>query len=68
MFREHGECGRMLTAICQKEVEGIRFFCGCFNGTEKELRDYIANGAANLRKTRTLALETCLTLIAAKND
>ena len=35
---------------------------------EKELRKYIEDGATHLRKTRTLALETSLTLIAAKND
>ena len=67
-FTGHGECGRMLTAIQLKKGGKIEFFCGCFMGDEKKLRKYIKDGAAHLRKTRTLALETVLTLIAAEND
>ena len=67
-FTGHGECGRMLTAIQLKADGPIIFFCGCFTGTEKQLRAYIADGDAHLRKTRLLALETSLTLIAAEND
>jgi len=58
----------MLTAIQLKKDEPIKFFCGCFTGTEKQLRAYIKDGAKHLAKTRTLALETSLTLIAAEND
>ena len=67
-FTGHGECGRMLMAIQLKKDGAIAFFCGCFNGTEKQLRQYIKDGAAHLRKTRLLALETSLVLIAAEND
>jgi len=67
-FTGHGECGRMLTAIQLKEGAEVDFFCGCFNGNEKELRKYIEKGAPHLRKTRTLAMETVLTLLAAEND
>jgi len=66
-FTGHGECGRILTAIQLKKDGPISFFCGCFNGTEKQLRKYIEDGAAHLRKTRFLALETSLALIAAEN-
>ena len=67
-FMSHGECGRMLTAIQIKKSEGTKFFCGCFTGSENQLRKYIGDGAQNLRKTRTLALNTVLTLLAARND
>jgi len=68
VFTGHGECGRMLTAIQLKKDSSISFFCGCFTGTEKQLREYIDNGAAHLKKTRLLALETSLRLIVATND
>jgi hypothetical protein len=67
-FKGHGECGRMLTVIRQKEGGELRFYCGCFNGTEQELRQYIADGGKKCAKTRTLALETVLVLIAAQNE
>ena len=54
---EHGECGRPLTAV--NTGEGVRYFCGCFRGNEAELESYIANGADNLKRTRTLAFEFC---------
>jgi uncharacterized protein YjbI with pentapeptide repeats len=38
----HGECGRTLTGLL---VGGeAKYQCGCFYGTEAELRAYIANG------------------------
>jgi hypothetical protein len=46
----------------------VHLHCGCFAGTEAELRAYIANGPAHLRRTRTLALDTVLMLLDAKND
>ena len=67
-FKGHGECGRMLTVIRQKEGDELRFYCGCFRGTEQELRKYIAYSEPKYAKTRTLALETVLVLIAATND
>ena len=66
-FAGHGECGRMLTAILQ-DKKPAQFFCGCFYGNEAALRDYIAKGDAKLRKTRTLAADTVIALLAAKND
>ena len=67
-FMGHGECGRMLTALQIKEGADPMFFCGCFTGSEKALRKYIADGAKHLAKTRTLAIDTALTLLAAQND
>ena len=67
-FSGHGECGRMLTAVQLKPDDAPRFFCGCFTGDESELRKYITDGAAKYRKTRTLALDTALILLAAKNE
>jgi hypothetical protein len=49
------------------EGDELRFYCGCFKGTEQELRQYIADGYSGYAKTRTLALETVLVLIAAQN-
>ena len=46
---------------------GIHLRCGCFTGDVAALRKYIAEGDVNLRRTRTLALDTVLTLLAAKN-
>ncbi len=67
-FMGHGECGRMLTAIQIKKTDKPAFFCGCFTGNEKSLRKYIADGDARLRKTRTLAVDTVLALLNAKNE
>ena len=54
----HGERGRQLTAI--KLGEELKFFCGCFQGTEAELRQYIANGSPEHVASRTKALEFVL--------
>ena len=67
-FKGHGECGRMLTAIREKENGKIKLFCGCFIGTVEDLRKYIENGEPKYKKTRTLALEAILSMIDAKND
>ena len=64
-FKEHGECGRMLTVIKQNETSPLYFCCGCFRGSEGELRDYIESGEDKYKASRTLALETVLTLIRA---
>jgi uncharacterized protein YjbI with pentapeptide repeats len=67
-FNGHGECGRMLTVIRQKEGDEARFLCGCLHGNESELRQYIQDGDMKYVKTRTLALETALKLMAAQNE
>ena len=51
----HGECGRTLIAVF---IDGVpRYFCGCFAGTEEELRTYIANGDCQLAASRTVAVD-----------
>jgi len=67
-FLGHGECGRMLTAIRRKEGDAPELFCGCFTGNTRALREYIANGPAQWRATRTLALDTVLMLLDTKNE
>jgi hypothetical protein len=64
-FSGHGECGRQLLAV--KIGEDVKLFCGCFNGTETELRDYIEKGDEELKSSRLIALETVLKLIEIKN-
>jgi hypothetical protein len=65
-FTGHGQCGRTLIAI-QTEKE-IHIRCGCFYGSPDELRAWIAGDEKQWAKTRTLALDTALILLAAKND
>lgn len=60
-FAGHGEMGRQLLAV--KIDEQIMFFCGCFQGTEADLREYIEDGNEELKASRTFALETCLKAI-----
>ncbi len=67
-FMGHGECGRMLTAVRFKEGEAPKLWCGCFTGNTKELREFIENGAPNLKKTRLMALDAVLLLLDARND
>ncbi len=67
-FKGHGEIGRMLTAIIQKEGDEPRLFCGCFRGTFAELEKYIADGEAKYRKTRTLAMNAVKEMLYAQND
>jgi len=54
----HGERGRQLSAVML--AEGLRFFCGCFQGTEADLRAYIAAGDDACRESRTKALDFLL--------
>ena len=61
-FKAHGECGRMLTAIKLPNCEP-EFFCGCFTGSEAELRQYIIDGEARLAPSRTLAMDTLIMLL-----
>ena len=65
-FAGHGECGRMLTAYQQTDEPPMRFQCGCFSGTEDELRAYIASHDATLAPSRLLAIETVKALAAFK--
>ena len=67
-FLGHGECGRTLTAMRRKEGDPPELMCGCFSGNTKALREYITNGPERYRKTRTLALDTVLALLDARND
>ena len=67
-FLGHGECGRTLTAIRRKEGDAPELFCGCFTGNTKALREYIENGPEKYRTTRTLALDTVLMLLDARNE
>ena len=60
-FSSHGEKGRRISAV--KSNEEIFVFCGCFNGTVSELRDYIDKGNEAYKKSRTLALDTVLMLL-----
>jgi hypothetical protein len=64
-FSGHGECGRQLLAV--KIGEDVKLFCGCFSGTETELRDYIEKHDEELKSSRLIALETVLKLIEIKN-
>ena len=65
-FGNHGECGRQLLAI--ETTGGILLSCGCFSGSPDDLRAYIANDPKNLRRTRTIAFDTILMLLAVRND
>jgi len=67
-FLGHGECGRTLTAMRRNEGDAPVLMCGCFTGNQAELREYITNGPEKYRRTRTLALETVLQLLDARND
>jgi hypothetical protein len=65
-FTGHEEFGRTLIAIQTETAIYIR--CGCFAGSPDELRAWITGDEKRLAKTRTLALDTALILLAAKND
>ena len=61
-WTDHGECGR--TLLCVLVGSTPRYFCGCFAGTELELRAYISNGAEELKASRTIALDFCAARMA----
>jgi hypothetical protein len=48
----HGECGRQLLAVRINNVD--RYFCGCFEGTLKDLDEYIDEGETELKASRRL--------------
>jgi len=66
-FLGHGECGRTLTAMRRTDGDSPTLQCGCFYGNQTELRQYIADGPEKYRATRTLALDTVLALLDARN-
>jgi hypothetical protein len=66
-FLCHGECGRTLTALRRNEGDAPVLQCGCFYGDQTELRQYITDGPEKYRATRTLALDTVLALLDARN-
>ena len=54
-WTDHGECGRTLVAVL---VDGsARYFCGCFAGSEEELRSWIAKNCEALRASRMIAVD-----------
>ena len=57
-WSSHGERGRQLSAVLLPD--GLRFYCGCFSGSEQELRSYIANGGAQYVENRSKALDFLL--------
>ena len=59
-WKGHGECGRMLTAIQLKKDDKVQFFCGCFTGSEEELREYIRSGESKYVRSRRWCLKTVL--------
>jgi hypothetical protein len=58
----------MLTAYRLAETDAPTLQCGCWSGTEAELKKYIKDGPEHLRSTRTLAMKTVLKLLDAHND
>jgi uncharacterized protein YjbI with pentapeptide repeats len=56
-FPGHGECGRALLAVLIDDTP--MYFCGCFRGTERELRKYITDGPKKYKETRRFALNFC---------
>ena len=60
-FNWHGELGRQLSAI---KIDGdIVLFCGCFKGSETDLIAYIERGDEKHKQSRTVALNTVMSLI-----
>ena len=54
----------MLTAFEIKDE--IVLFCGCFKGSESELRSYIGDGKEELKESRLFALDFVLKAINFK--
>ena len=60
-FNWHGELGRQLSAI---KIDGaVVLFCGCFKGSEEDLMAYIERGDEKYKQSRTVALNTVMSLI-----
>lgn len=56
-WTDHGECGRILTAMRHPSTGAVVYWCACFSGSADDLRRYIADGPEDLRESRTEALE-----------
>jgi len=54
-FYSHGECGRKLLAIVIENE--IKYFCGCFSGSEEELQEYINDGDEKYKESRQFAFD-----------
>ena len=77
-WTDHGECGRRLMAIIlmarektetlEAREQSVTYMCGCFRGTEAELRAYIANGEPGLAKSRTCAVDFVSARVAEMLD
>ena len=63
-FTGHGVCGRQLLGVKLKPRSAVVLYCGCFCGSEADLRLYIAEDLERFRLSRTLALDTVLALLA----
>lgn len=57
----HGEAGRQLSAVVINAEP--RYFCGCWQGTIEELREFIASGEDQYKASRTIAADFCETRI-----
>jgi hypothetical protein len=73
-WSDHGELGRQVLAVHLPALPATDktpardastlYHCGCFHGDEAALRAYIADGAEDLRVSRTLALDFCAARMA----
>ena len=60
-FNWHGERGRQLSAV--KIGEEVILFCGCFKGSEDDLKKYIRDSKEEYIASRTSALNAVMSLI-----
>ena len=60
-FNWHGERGRQLSAV--KIGEEVFLFCGCFKGSEDDLKKYIRDSKEEYIASRTSALNAVMSLI-----
>ena len=60
-FNWHGERGRQLSAV--KIGEEVFLFCGCFKGSEDDLKKYIRDSKEKYIASRTSALNAVMSLI-----
>lgn len=57
-FPGHGETGRTLSVMVNKDTSIALYYCGCFGGDYGQLMTFIVTGAPELVESRTLAVET----------
>jgi hypothetical protein len=58
----------MLTAVKQTAELELYFCCGCFRGSETDIREFIEAGEERYKASRTLAVETAKKLIAVERS